>query len=579
MTNSFDSSSDLILRGVRWKSAVCLGKHTDLNTFHLPGIYECDTPRNSQNDSVGWHLMVFAPSADQRPNGVLQVGWRKNTATMYARIHTGGQWTPWSGLGEGNGNASDASDVSFTPSAHYVFSEETKNVQLALEALGFAFERLNEYMNETVLAKLETLTDNTNNVKQTTSQEISQINSTIREALTDLDNKVSHVSKTASDNAVSLATLEARIAQLEEAQTVISITRYGAIKDVKSVEMAEKNNQALKKAIAEAAVNGGVVWVPAGTFYIKETVSIPSNVTLRGAGLGVTVLKLIDTGNKSLQVVSTTSGETNINITVEHLTVDGNRAEQTGTAEVTLVYVRGRAVRNVMFNHVEAIGGKNGVKRLGHGFRVDPVNTSHVMFNNCVARQNDQDGFTVDGGEDVTLNDCLSEKNGRYGVAFASGAKRGAINNVVSAFNQNNFMIFDDAGEITINGGASRASEQDGIRIRRGTNRADTRVSLSNVVVELSGRNGLAIAGASANFIDGCKFFNNGQSAPNVYADIIFCEDTVNSSSPSEFNTVSHCYFLSALDNKTATTIREVQTEASDNTFIGNVTRSVGKTV
>lgn len=60
--------------------------------------------------------------------------------------------------------------------------------------------------------------------------------------------------------------------------------------------VADANNDAVTglisaQLLAIAAAGGGVAFLPPGTFSITVAVSVPSNVTLRGAGIGRTVLK------------------------------------------------------------------------------------------------------------------------------------------------------------------------------------------------------------------------------------------------------------------------------------------------
>lgn len=61
---------------------------------------------------------------------------------------------------------------------------------------------------------------------------------------------------------------------------------YGALGDGTTDDYA-----ASAAAIAAAAVNGGVVFFPAGTFRTSAALSVPANVSLLGAGAGVSIIK------------------------------------------------------------------------------------------------------------------------------------------------------------------------------------------------------------------------------------------------------------------------------------------------
>lgn len=67
---------------------------------------------------------------------------------------------------------------------------------------------------------------------------------------------------------------------------VISVKDFGAISD------GSDNSSYFQTAIiACAAAGGGTVFVPAGTYFINTTLTIPSNVVLKGAGRGSTILR------------------------------------------------------------------------------------------------------------------------------------------------------------------------------------------------------------------------------------------------------------------------------------------------
>ncbi len=100
---------------------------------------------------------------------------------------------------------------------------------------------------------------------------------------------------------------------------------------------------AIQNALTAAGTaDGGIVYLPPGTYIVNKYLTIPSNVTLLGAGMGVTIIK---SGGSALRTSGGTApdgggysilqatGGSRQNITVQDLTVDGNEsADRTALA-------------------------------------------------------------------------------------------------------------------------------------------------------------------------------------------------------------------------------------------------------
>lgn len=86
------------------------------------------------------------------------------------------------------------------------------------------------------------------------------------------------------------------------------------------------DTSAVQNAISAASTaGGGVVFLPPGT-YLTGQINLAANVELRGFGMGVTTIKLKNANNTHLL-----RGSSATNCIIRDLTVDGNRANQTGT--------------------------------------------------------------------------------------------------------------------------------------------------------------------------------------------------------------------------------------------------------
>lgn len=150
------------------------------------------------------------------------------------------------------------------------------------------------------------------------------------------------------------------VASLDQAQTFTGnltgpfLDKGGAVYNVKAAgygaagDGTTDDTTAIQNAINAANVaGGGIVFFPPGT-YISTLLTLHSKVHLIGAGITATVLKLKNTTNTSfLQTNSfatltggnTTGGE--FNFSIQNLTVDGNRANQTGDATKAAIQIYG----------------------------------------------------------------------------------------------------------------------------------------------------------------------------------------------------------------------------------------------
>lgn len=99
------------------------------------------------------------------------------------------------------------------------------------------------------------------------------------------------------------------------------------------------NAPAIQAAIDQlTASGGGIVFIPAGTYRVGAganasagSIRIKNDVTLRGAGMDVTNIKVLDTITGDITgIVRTPTGESTTNCGVEDLTLDGNRSVVTG---------------------------------------------------------------------------------------------------------------------------------------------------------------------------------------------------------------------------------------------------------
>lgn len=163
----------------------------------------------------------------------------------------------------------------------------------------------------------------------------------------------------------------------------------------------------------QAAITAGVgstVYLPPGTYIWDTTISIPSNIHIRGAGMGITTLKL---KNGSSTTVQGWTGTNVTNVTFSDLTFDLNKANQSdggSDAQQMAIYLYASTGVGTSNCHLSRVEVKNGKR---HGVVFDVLTPgSHTL--------------------DVAMEDCRVTGNARFGVYCRGGFDFKAINNTVS---------------------------------------------------------------------------------------------------------------------------------------------------
>jgi hypothetical protein len=166
---------------------------------------------------------------------------------------------------------------------------------------------------------------------------------------------------------------------------------FGALPDPSTNQM-----NALQSAVDAASATTGTLFIPQGTYGVSGKLTLPSGLTLEGAGMGTTALRVLPeaTGlQRTLRARGKPEDYTS-DVTVRDLTIDGNRSNLThiasdnqGHSTIYFIYVE-----NVLFERVEALNAQ------GAGFRIGAVKDPHPARN-------------------VTLRDCRAVGNYQNGVA------------------------------------------------------------------------------------------------------------------------------------------------------------------
>jgi len=256
-------------------------------------------------------------------------------------------------------------------------------------------------------------------------------------------------------SAARLNHIEAALAELAAAVSGGDAVAAGAV-------AGSPTSAALNTQVINNLLTGGNVSLPAGTFWINDSIKIPSYRWLHGAGQGLTWIKMVDGAPFNSPAV-TNSGNTftshttpNVYLRISDLSVDGGRANR---AAGTSVNEGGCAIQLACVEHstIERVHATNGqhsfdisasmyrddgpalyaqgpsrwvtvrdcVGEYATGQTDDQFTThhsQHIWFENCVAinptarvTYNNSHGFEADdGSQDIVFKNC-------YAYGFNSG--------------------------------------------------------------------------------------------------------------------------------------------------------------
>jgi len=196
---------------------------------------------------------------------------------------------------------------------------------------------------------------------------------------------------------------------------IFNVLDFGAKGDGISDDTAE-----IQAAIDAAhAAGGGTVYVPAGTYIVSGTsdksdgaIRLLSNVTLQGAGMGETTLKVRDDNPYAITgIVRTPFDEVTHDVALYDITLDGNRANNAYKIDGFYTGVRPEDPRqdyNITVERVEIMNCS------GYGF--DPhEQTVNLRIADSVAHHNGLDGFVADFLIDSVYENNVAYANDRHG--------------------------------------------------------------------------------------------------------------------------------------------------------------------
>ncbi|WP_394543132.1 M10 family metallopeptidase C-terminal domain-containing protein [Azorhizophilus paspali] len=283
---------------------------------------------------------------------------------------------------------------------------------------------------------------------------------------------------------------------------------------------------AIQAAIDAAhAAGGGTVYLPAGEYRVSGgeepsdgALLIKSNVYIVGAGMGETVIKMVDGWTQNVTgMVRSAYGEETSNFGVSDLTLDGNRDNLSAKVDGWFNgYIPGEdgADRDVTLERVE-------IREMsGYGF--DPhEQTINLTIRDSVAHDNSLDGFVADYQVGGVFENNVSYNNDRHGFNVVTSTHDFTLSNNVAYGNGGAGLVVQRGSynlphpyDILIDGGAYYDNALEGVQLKMTHD-----VTLQNAEIYGNGLYGVRVYGAQDVQILDNQIHDNAQNG--AYAEVL----------------------------------------------------------
>jgi parallel beta-helix repeat protein len=303
---------------------------------------------------------------------------------------------------------------------------------------------------------------------------------------------------------------------------------------------AQKDMQAIDAAIKAANLaytknpSAGQVTVQlaAGTYAVtgdptnpsKGGVELLSGVSLTGAGMGETVIRLVDDFNARINGIVRTALTDVSNVSVSNLTIDGNRANNT---EHQAGFICGAKAPEGKVQSDITLSGVEIKDCTAYGFDPHEI-TYNLTIENCVAHGNGLDGFVADYIVGGTYKNNVAYDNDRHGFNIQNATSQLVLENNKAYDNGAGGLTIQrgdivPAGHTTIPwvtdikviGGEYYHNGKEGILVK-----LSDAVTIDGVTIHDNLRQGVRIEGSTDTIVQNSVIFNNSQEADNTYDEI-----------------------------------------------------------
>ena len=197
---------------------------------------------------------------------------------------------------------------------------------------------------------------------------------------------------------------------------------------------------AIQAAITAAVLDHGTVYLPAGTYGIKTTLFVGSNVTMVGDGVTSVVTPLPGWSSPYGGLIINRDSANN-SITIRSLAFQGNKANAPGLHDLSFRNVTDLTVNNVSLNTAAA----NGIYVTG--------TSSYITISHVSASSNTGSGIMLASNtaiQNASVTGSLLVGNGRGGVDLGSNGYNITVTNN-QCIRNTAYGIFADGGNLPLN--------------------------------------------------------------------------------------------------------------------------------
>lgn len=191
---------------------------------------------------------------------------------------------------------------------------------------------------------------------------------------------------------------------IKHSNSYVDITTFGAIPN-DNID----DTTAIQNAI-NSLTNGGVVYIPSGTFLVNvdDCINLNNNIALLGNG-NSSILKLIDNQTNLNNILKAESKQ---NVVIYNLAIDGNRANQNNDTTTQYgVFISGSSncfIEKVYVYNTNGVG-------------IHLYNTKNSIVNQCYSIGNKYHGFEIEQSDYCQLLNSYGKANDRHGVLISPG--------------------------------------------------------------------------------------------------------------------------------------------------------------
>jgi parallel beta-helix repeat protein len=253
---------------------------------------------------------------------------------------------------------------------------------------------------------------------------------------------------------------------------------------------------------ALTAAAGGYVYLHEGTYTVDDSIEIPNNTTLAGAGSG-TLITIPDSHDANIDVITNSDTTSGTSISIKDLRIDGNRDNQaSGTQTGILLDSMG--------------GGTGGSARQGanitnigvDNFRTRGIlllSSSNNTLTNNTAGNNQIDFMLVNGASNNILTGNLAQGGGNSFVIFNSNNNTLTGNTALDAESSHYGFYLEDSDGNTLTGNTAMGNGGSGYLM---VNSSDN-VLTGNSAIENGGRGFSLSTGSGNNLISSNRIHDN----------------------------------------------------------------------